>query len=184
MYCTHCGSDLKGSKTSCPVCGYRVDKMKDDLRSPRAARPAPREDERRPWAPPIPDQRRDGFRQKEAGEEHSEPEFEEEKPPIRFGSGDEPVEEVEEQYDPTIVSTCSFCSARPEARCFFCLSPICRSHTEWMQILVRSTAFGDRVKACPTCSRSKEGRSPTASEADEAGMLFSIKPYHVWTRVK
>lgn len=187
MYCTHCGSDMKGSKTSCPVCGYRVEKMKEDLKAPRAVRSAPREEERRPWAPPIPDQRRDGFRKKEARieEDPPEPEYEEERPTIRFGSQDEGhAEEAQEQYDPTIVSTCSFCSARPETRCFFCLSPICRSHIEWMQILVRATPIGDRVKACPTCSRSKEGRNPTVSEADEAGMLFSIKPYHVWTRVK
>ena len=55
MYCTKCGSDLKGSKTTCPVCRYPVDKMKSDLARPREYRRTP--EEKKPWAPPLPDQR-------------------------------------------------------------------------------------------------------------------------------
>jgi len=198
MYCTHCGSDLKGSKVSCPVCGYRVDKMRDDLKQPRAIRPTEsRPEERKPWAPPIPDQRKDSFRGGKAEKIKEEDEsIVRTTPSVGFGTreiafrGSEDIreaqgsEEEEVENDPTVVTHCSHCNARPGARCFFCLSPICRSHTEGMQIYVRTTAFGDVVKACPTCRVDKEGRTPTAMEADEAGMYFSIKPYHVWRRVK
>jgi uncharacterized Zn finger protein (UPF0148 family) len=64
MYCTHCGSDMKGSKSSCPVCGYRVDQMKTDLKTPRALK-RPEIEEKRPWAPPIPDQRNEPVQAKE-----------------------------------------------------------------------------------------------------------------------
>jgi len=32
LYCTKCGSDLKGNRVRCPVCGYEVQKMKMDKR--------------------------------------------------------------------------------------------------------------------------------------------------------
>ena len=56
MYCTKCGSDLKGNKVRCPACGYEVVKMKIDVSRPREARSQDRSP--RAWAPPIPDQRR------------------------------------------------------------------------------------------------------------------------------
>jgi len=34
LYCTKCGSDLKGNRVRCPVCGYEVQKMKMDLSKP------------------------------------------------------------------------------------------------------------------------------------------------------
>jgi uncharacterized Zn finger protein (UPF0148 family) len=178
---------MKGSKASCPVCGYRVEQMKVDLKTPRALK-QPEVQERKAWAPPIPDQR--GEPVKEAVEVKRAEVAPVVRRRVRFGHDDEgrsPLleDKVEaEEDDPTVVRGCSYCKARPDARCFFCQSPICRSHTDRLQIHVRSTAFGDLVKACPTCSGSKDGRNPTPAEAEEAGMLFSIKPYHVWTRMK
>jgi hypothetical protein len=185
MYCTHCGSDMKGSKSSCPVCGYRVDQMKVDLKTPRALkRPEPKE--KKPWAPPIPDQRAGPIEEAEVVREVRMPP----RKAVRFGGedvlrgniGDEGPDNADD--DPTVVRGCSFCKARPELRCFFCQSPICRNHTDRLQIHVRSTAFGDVISSCPSCSEDKGGRMPTPAEAEDAGMLFSIKPYHVWTRVK
>jgi len=57
MYCTKCGSDLKGASKLCPVCGYEISKMKTDLTTPRLVRSS--RDEPRAWAAPIPDQRKD-----------------------------------------------------------------------------------------------------------------------------
>jgi ribosomal protein L37E len=30
MYCSKCGSDLRGSKNSCPACGYSLNQMKTE----------------------------------------------------------------------------------------------------------------------------------------------------------
>jgi hypothetical protein len=170
MYCTRCGSDLKGNKVRCPVCGYEVQKMKMDLSKPKEQR-APAREERKPWAPPIPDQR--GAR----------PEIEsEEELPI-----EEHVtvkDESPDEGDPRYVDGCAICGSTPVRRCFFSLSPLCQRHTVWMQIFVRTMAFGERVPAAPDIASEKEGRVPTQMEAEEAGMFFSIKPYHVWKRVR
>jgi hypothetical protein len=176
---------MKGSKSSCPVCGYRVDQMKIDLKTPRALK-RPEVEERKPWAAPIPDQRAETIKEAEVVHAVRLPP----RKAVRFGGedevltniGDEGSENVDD--DPTVVRGCTFCKARPELRCFFCQSPICRSHTDRLQIHVRSTAFGDVVSSCPSCSANKVSRTPTPAEAEDAGMLFSIKPYHVWSRVK
>lgn len=185
MYCTHCGSDMKGSKTSCPVCGYNVTQMKADLKTPRALK-RPEPEERKAWAPPIPDQRKEPVEAKEVYEVRLPV-----KKPVRFGGDGELREalgeertEGQDDADPTVVRGCAFCHARPQMRCFFCQSPICRNHADGLQIHVRGTAFGDVVRACPTCSIDRTGKVPSTTEAEEAGMLFGIKPYHVWTRVK
>ena len=51
MYCTKCGSNLKGSIDRCPVCKYPVSKMKQDLTGPgkRERRSTPPK-----FAPPYP----------------------------------------------------------------------------------------------------------------------------------
>ena len=63
---------------------------------------------------------------------------------------------------------------------FFSMAPLCERHTVWLQIYVRNMPFGERVPAAPDIGREKEGRVPTQMEAEEAGMFFSIKPYHAW----
>jgi hypothetical protein len=176
MYCTKCGSNLKGNKVRCPVCGYEVQKMKMDLMKTKEARPASGSD-RRPWAPPIPDQR-------------SEPEMEEEREPVKReepeGIKFKPNEEEEdrEDNDPRFVEGCSVCGAKPVRRCFFTMAPLCERHTVWLQIYVRNMPFGERVASAPEIGREKEGRVPTQMEAEEAGMFFSIKPYHTWKKVR
>ena len=173
MYCTKCGSDLKGSKAKCPVCGYSVSKMNDDLydksHGKASAKGAPR---RTSFAPSYPVSDR---------------------APSRWDSNVD-VQKVEakkvvdaqeeEDLDPTLVDGCSVCGRTPQRRCNFCLQAICDSHTEKMSIYVRTMQFGGSLLSCPRCARERDGRSPTRAEADEAGLFFSIKPYHEWHRVK
>lgn len=182
MYCTKCGSDLKGNKVKCPVCGYPVEKMRRDLssRSP----PIRKEREKpRPWAPPIPDERKMPPEEVEALVEDEPQDRPEEEPSnvIKFHSQEE--DEEEEEDDPRIVSGCSVCGSRPDQRCFFCLAPICPRHTVSMRIYVRNTPFGNKVPSCPSCANRHAGKNPTKSEAEEAGMYFTIKPYHEWRKV-
>lgn len=201
MYCTKCGSDLKGSSKLCPVCGYDISKMKTDLTTPRLVRST--REEQRAWAPPIPDQRKD----KEQLERRKAA-----RGPVRWGTSDEernatstefvsPFETLgrekpkvtlaevgtegkeEEVEDPRFVTGCSVCGGRPVTRCFFTQAPLCSRHTVRMQIFVRTQPFGERVTASPSMAQAKEGKNPSPAEASEAGMFFSIKPYHVWKRV-
>lgn len=172
MYCTKCGSNLKGNKVRCPVCGYEVQKMKMDLLKPREER-SPRT-ERKPWAAPIPDQR---------DESDMEEQVQKSEEGIRFSSRDE-EETEEEESDPRYVEGCAVCGSTPVRRCFFTLVPLCERHTVWLQIYVRNMPFGEKVAAEPDIGREKEGRVPTKMEAEEAGMFFSIKPYHAWKRVR
>jgi hypothetical protein len=177
LYCTRCGSDLKGSKVRCPVCGYEVLKMKTDVSKPREVRKA--ETEPKPWAPPIPDQRTGSKREERKLDEPVEAlEFEPERKPKVI------PEEEEEEEDPRYVDGCSICGSTPVHRCFFTLAPLCKRHTVYMQIYVRSMAFGERVPASPDIASQKEGRNPTKDEAEDAGMFFAIKPYHEWKRVR
>lgn len=166
MYCTKCGSDLKGNNVRCPVCGYEVQKMKMDLSKPREVRRAATR-EKKAWAPPIPDQRKEP--QKREDEEVEEVKVK--------------VQEEEELDDPRYVDGCVICGSRPVRRCFFTLSPLCDRHTVWMQIYVRTMPFGEKVPSSPEIASQKEGRVPLDSEAKEAGMFFTIKPYHLWKRV-
>jgi hypothetical protein len=176
LYCTKCGSDLKGSKVRCPVCGYEVLKMKTDISKPREVRKA--ENEPKPWAPPIPDQRSGGVREeRKPGEPVEALEFEPERKT-------KVVLEEEEEEDPRYVDGCAVCGGTPVHRCFFTLAPICQRHTVYMQIYVRNMAFGEKVPASPEIASQKEGRNPTKDEAEDAGMFFAIKPYHEWKRVR
>ena len=176
MYCTKCGSDLKGSKVRCPVCGYEVMKMRMDISQPRDIRREKEvQDEPKPWAPPIPDQR---VRSRK-DEDHDDDE--ESKPRVTVV---EEEEEGEMGRDPRYVDGCSICGGTPVHRCFFSLSPLCERHTVYMQIFVRSMPFGEKVPSSPELATQKEGRPPTQAEAEEAGMFFSIKPYHEWKRVR
>lgn len=206
MYCTKCGSDLKGSKTQCPVCRYPVNKMKNDLAKPRDYRRTT--EKSKPWAPPLPDQRDLSQRRapkrtissdekvarilegpvevEEEEEEYYKPEPSARKSYVSLGDDlSEPAAaEEEEVHDPTVVEGgCSVCGSRPEKRCFFCLSPICSRHTVDMKIFVRNMPFGGKVQSCPKCANQRHGRNPTRAEAQEAGMFFSIKPYHEWKKV-
>ncbi|MGA1822944.1 MAG: hypothetical protein ACMUIG_10505 [Thermoplasmatota archaeon] len=207
MYCTKCGSDLKGSKTQCPVCRYPVEKMKSDLARPREYRRTP--DTAKPWAPPIPDQRDPSKRrpsgrsissdekvarilegpaevEEEDEDDYYKPESSARRSYVSLGDDiSEPAgEEEEEVSDPTIVEGgCSVCGSRPDRRCFFCLSPVCTRHTVNLKIFVRKMPFGGKVESCPSCANKRHGRNPTVSEAQEAGMYFSIKPYHEWRKV-
>ena len=185
LYCTKCGSDLKGSKVRCPVCSYEVIKMKMDLSQPREVRKRPGDEaEPKPWAPPIPDQR-DEDEYEDQGEEIEVEVRTKPKswaPPIPDQRKEDEEEEIES--DPRYVDGCSVCGSTPRQRCFFTLSPICDRHTVYMQIYVRGMAFGERVPASPEIASQKEGRPPTKSEAEEAGMFFAIKPYHEWKRVR
>jgi len=178
LYCTKCGSDLKGSKVRCPVCGYEVLKMKVDVSKPREVRQQEsRKDEPKPWAPPIPDQR--------TSIQFEEPEEEiEVKEPSKLKVFLDEEGEEETERDPRYVTGCSICGGAPVHRCFFTLSPLCERHTVYMQIFVRSMPFGERVPSAPDIASQKEGRAPTQAEAEEAGMFFSIKPYHEWKRVR
>jgi ribosomal protein L37E len=182
MYCTKCGSDLKGSKTRCPVCGYPVEKMRQDLSKPRETR---REKETpKPWAPPIPDQRKEQEKHDaRIIEEKREPERYDRKPGSEGGIRFMESGREDDEVDPTIVDGCYVCGSRPDKRCFFCLSPVCPRHTVDMKIYVRNMPFGGKVSACPKCSNQRNGRNPTPSEAKEAGMYFTIKPYHEWRKV-
>ena len=180
MYCTRCGSDLKGNKTKCPVCGYPVEKMRRDLSTPRE--PRREKSSPRPWAPPIPDERKMSMEEIEAVVKGEPDEDEKTDNVIKFLS-DEGQDESEEEEDPRIVSGCSVCGGRPDQRCFFCFAPICPRHTVSMRIYVRNAAFGNKVPACPSCANKRAGRNPTPSEAEEAGMYFTIKPYHEWRKV-
>jgi len=177
LYCTKCGSDLKGAKNRCPVCGYEVLKMKVDVSKPREVRvQESRKDEPKPWAPPIPDQR--------TAIEFERPEEDDE---LQTPSRSRVVVEEEEdeaEKDPRYVTGCSICGGPPVHRCFFTLSPICERHTVYMQIFVRSMPFGEKVPSSPDIAAQKDGRAPTQAEAEEAGMFFSIKPYHEWKRVR
>ncbi len=173
MYCTKCGSNLKGSNVKCPVCGYEVQKMKMDVMKPREHRTQRSED--RPWAPPIPDQRVEGEMEEVIEVERSKPET-----GIRFST----KEKDEEEEDPRYVEGCAFCGSNPVRRCFFSLAPLCERHTVWLQIYVRNMPFGEKVAAAPDIGGEKEGRVPTQMEAEEAGMFFSIKPYHTWKKVR
>ncbi|MEA3558638.1 MAG: hypothetical protein U9R75_05225 [Candidatus Thermoplasmatota archaeon] len=164
MYCTKCGSDLKGNKARCPVCGYEVMKMKMDLLKPQEQKQVERTRGRN-WAPPIPDQRK-------------EPEEVEPVKAIEFRKEDE------EEDDPRYVDGCAICGGTPVERCFFTLSPLCKRHIVHMQIFVRDMAFGDVVPASPEIAKEKQGRTPTKAEAQEAGMFFAIKPYHEWRKVQ
>jgi hypothetical protein len=176
LYCTKCGSDLKGSKVRCPVCGYEVMKMKMDLSQPREVRKRPDvKDEPKPWAPPIPDQRED--------DDEIEVEIRPARPRVKAVEFQK-EEEEEVENDPRYVDGCSVCGSTPKQRCFFTLSPICDRHTVFMQIYIRGMAFGERVPASPDIAAQKEGRPPTKAEAEEAGMFFAIKPYHEWKRVR
>ena len=166
MYCTKCGSDLKGNSARCPVCGYDVQKMKIDLSKPMEVRRESRS-ERRPWAPPIPDQRSDPKREER---------------PVVAVEVEQEGDEVDD--DPRYVDGCSICGSTPLRRCFFTLAPICDRHTSWLQIYVTTMPFGEKVPAAPNIAAEKNGRVPTQMEAEEAGMFFSIKPYHVWKRVE
>lgn len=177
LYCTKCGSDLKGSKVRCPVCSYEVIKMKMDVSQPREVRIRPSDSEEpKPWAPPIPDQR-------DAEEEEVEVEVKTTRPRARILEVRE-EEAEEEESDPRYVDGCSVCGGTPKQRCFFTLSPICDRHTVFMQIYIRGMAFGETVPASPEIASQKEGRPPTKAEAEEAGMFFAIKPYHEWKRVR
>ncbi len=168
MYCTKCGSDLKGNSARCPVCGYDVQKMKIDLSKPMEVRRESRPG-RKPWAPPIPDQR--------SGPDKKE------KPVVAIEFGKKEAEE-DVDNDPRYVDGCSVCGSTPHRRCFFTLAPICDRHTSWLQIYVTSMPFGEKVPAAPGIAAEKNGRVPTQMEAEEAGMFFSVKPYHLWKRVK
>lgn len=186
LYCTKCGSDLKGNRVRCPVCGYEVQKMKMDLSRPLREKVTKRE-ERKPWAPPIPDQREERTKREDRPQGRIErttetpmefftPEREEE-----IKAGEEVEEDIEN--DPRYVDGCSICGATPVRRCFFTLAPLCDRHTVWLQIFVRNMAFGEKVPAAPDIASRKEGRVPTEMEARDAGMFFSIKPYHQWKKV-
>ncbi len=175
MYCTKCGSDLKGSRVRCPICGYEVLKMKMDVSKPRETRKI--ESEPRAWAPPIPDQR--GVRR---ARPRDEPLREPEPEPVR--ALELKTEEVQEEEDPRYVDGCSICGSNPVHRCFFTLAPLCQRHTVYMQIFIRNMAFGERVPSSPEIASAKEGRPPTKAEAEDAGMFFAIKPYHEWKRVR
>jgi len=167
MYCTKCGSDLKGSKQRCPVCGYSVMKMKDDLSKSQPRGGGGDTIGKGSFAPPYPTSAEEGPSEWEEGDVEEGP------------------EDAEEDYeDPTLVDGCFLCGATPRRRCFFCLSPVCDRHTEKLQIYVRNMPFGSHVDACSRCSSEKEGRNPTKAEAEEAGMFFAIKPYHEWRRVR
>lgn len=168
MYCTKCGSDLKGNKVRCPTCGYEVIKMKVDLSKPKEQKKVERS-RAKAWAPPIPDSRKEEMKEEE---------------PVKAIEFKQEVEEDEEDLDPRYVDGCSICGATPHVRCFFTLAPLCRRHTVYMQIFVRDMAFGDVVPASPEIASEKEGRNPTKMEAEEAGMFFAIKPYHEWRRVR
>ncbi|MCU0799619.1 MAG: hypothetical protein MUC62_08110 [Candidatus Thermoplasmatota archaeon] len=201
MYCTKCGSNMKGSGKLCPVCGYEVNKMRTDLSIPRQVRQS--REEQRAWAPPIPDQRGERVQQERRmaakepmrwGKPEDErntvsPEFVspfetlgKERPKVTLAEGEErDKEEVDE--DPRFVTGCSVCGGRPVNRCFFTQAPLCQRHTLRMQIFVRNQPFGEIVPASPSMASSKVGKNPTPAEAQEAGMFFSIKPYHEWKRV-
>ncbi|MFW3146810.1 MAG: hypothetical protein ACMUIE_08375 [Thermoplasmatota archaeon] len=188
MYCTKCGSDLKGSNVRCPVCGYEVVKMKMDLsQSPESRRQRP---ERKAWAPPIPDQRRGDVRtileeDEEEKEEKGVKAWELDEKMEQRGRAEAGKKEEEEEYeDPRYVDGCAVCGTTPVDRCFFTLSPLCRRHTVYMQIFVRDMPFGDVIPAAPDIAQQKEGRNPTQMEAQEAGMFFAIKPYHEWRKVR
>ncbi len=176
MYCTKCGSNLKGSTDRCPVCKYPVSKMKQDLSGPgkreRSSSPPK-------FAPPYPTEgvKKDMKWREQEREEVEVVKFTDEGRVSETGE-----DEVEE--DPALVDGCEFCGSTPLQRCFFCLAPICNRHTVRMQIDVRGTPFGEKVKSCPSCASRKEGNSPSNKEAQEAGMFFGIKPYHEWKRVK
>ena len=173
MYCTKCGSDLKGSKGKCPVCGYSMSKMNDDLyNSSRGRAPVREVSKRVSFAPSYPQPDRAPSR----WESNTDVEVVDAKKVTDI--------EDEEDLDPTLVDGCSVCGRTPQRRCTFCLEAICDSHTEKMTIYVRTMPFGGSLVSCPRCAREREGRSPTRAEADEAGMFFSIKPYHEWHRVK
>ena len=184
MYCTRCGSDLKGSGKLCPACGYEISKMRQDLSSPRQVK---RAEEPREWAPPIPDQRKE----KEARRapvwgpdgRRTERRQEEERATISFGKPGEEEERPNLDEDPRLVTGCSVCGGRPIARCFFTQAPLCNMHIVKMQIYVRTMPFGEKVTVSPHMASMKEGKVPTTSEAREAGMFFEIKPYHEWRRV-
>lgn len=182
MYCTKCGSDLKGNKARCPVCNYEVQKMKMDVSKPREIRRPREESESKPWAPPIPDQRSGRAEPRRRSRPVEEVLEEVENPPERV----QIIEDEENDYesDPRYVDGCSVCGTTPVRRCFFSLVPLCDRHTIWLQINVRTMAFGEKVPAAPGIGKQKEGRVPTEMEAREAGMFFSIKPYHTWKRVK
>ncbi|HHD15868.1 MAG TPA: hypothetical protein ENK47_04090 [Euryarchaeota archaeon] len=185
LYCTKCGSDLKGNRVRCPVCGYEVQKMKMDLSKPLTEKVTKRE-ERKPWAPPIPDQRDERTKREDRSQRRIERAIE---TPMEFTTEREEeikVEEEEEEdveNDPLYVDGCSICGATPVRRCFFTLAPLCDRHTVWLQIFVRNMAFGEKVPAAPDIASRKEGRVPTEMEARDAGMFFSIKPYHQWKKV-
>lgn len=200
MYCTKCGSSLKGSTKSCPACGYEVSKMRTDLSTPRQVRRSV--EESKGWAPPIPDQRKEKEQTKNKpfarepikwGMEEDEPRqgIEDFRSPFEdFGRrpgkttlSDEAGADEEEPDDPRYVTGCSVCGGRPVNRCFFTKAPLCNRHTVKMQIFVRTQPFGEVVSASPHMALRKEGKNPLPSEAQEAGMFFSIKPYHEWKRV-
>lgn len=181
MYCTKCGSDLKGNKVRCPVCGYEVQKMKMDLTKPREVRRVREEKEAKPWAPPIPDQRKSKA-EPAWKRRREEEEYQDEEQPEMVTTKEE-VEGAQDD-DPRYVDGCAICGSTPVRRCFFSLAPLCERHTIWLQIYVRNMAFGEKVPAAPEIGRQKEGRVPTEMEAREAGMFFSIKPYHVWKRIR
>jgi len=201
MYCTKCGSNLKGATKLCPTCGYEVNKMRTDLTAPRQVR-QPRE-EQRGWAPPLPDQRkdRDQIERRKAAKEPmrwGDPADErnvestefvspfetlgKERPRASLVEEDENKKDGEEE-DPRFVTGCSVCGGRPVNRCFFTQAPLCQRHTVRMQIFVRTQPFGEIVPASPSMASAKVGKNPTPAEAQEAGMFFGIKPYHEWKRV-
>lgn len=156
MYCTKCGSDLKGAKNRCPACGYELKDMKMDLAKPRPVRPP---EERKAISQPDQEHRVGlSFRKQPAPDEEGNEDG------IRPASG------------------CAVCGSPPSHRCFFTMTPLCDKHTVYMQIFVRGTPNGEKVPASPDAAASKGGRMPTQAEAKEAGVYSSVKPTHEWKR--
>ncbi|MBN1538677.1 MAG: hypothetical protein JW939_00910 [Candidatus Thermoplasmatota archaeon] len=174
LYCTKCGSDLKGNKARCPVCGYEVSKMEADIsRTGNASGTVRPKKDQKPWAPPIPDGRK-GPKMDEEGKM-------EEKGGIKFSIK---VGYEENDSDPGLVHGCEICGGKPVHRCFFTDMPLCEKHTIYLQIYDGSMTYGEKVPSAPETADMKEGTSPTREEAEGAGVFFTIKHYHEWKRVK
>lgn len=84
----------------------------------------------------------------------------------------------------TVKGGCVVCQELATTRCFFCREQVCDRHTVHMRLYVRDSPHGDKVISCSRCAKERDRQMPSPREAQQAGMLFQIKPYHEWRIIR
>ncbi|WP_455392471.1 zinc-ribbon domain-containing protein [[Eubacterium] cellulosolvens] len=156
VFCSNCGSELKGAMKFCKNCGYKIEG--EEYKIIKNSTSTEKDSNAGATKSVVTTPKHEDYA----------------KDKIRIPPGAKVKSKIPKS------TTCVTCNIKTDDICYFCNYAVCKQHSVKMQIYADNSKFGNAVESCAKCAERRNGKQPTKDEAEDIGFFFKIKPYHEW----